>query len=294
MRIASEATELQTAPVCLPCKLRHRKCDRQELGCSQCKALAIECVSQPSLKFRYHPLQKVLSGASPGAWRPYPILVSPIQFYDETPGLRAVYRHSPLPRETHPASPAYGSSDQAVFATNPTASGMDPGQAGDGCSRKRAPYKCGFDAASPLIHIEAVLLRNFVHHMAQWTDIADPHRTFEFEVSRLALTDQVLRYAICAFSARHYYRCLDGEDRDDTALDYQNRCLDLLLPSMSGRSAITETVLTAVALLRQNEEMDGQCNPSATRNQDQICLDRKADVNQNMTTASTSKALLAS
>jgi hypothetical protein len=77
-------------------------------------------------------------------------------------------------------------------------------------------------------------------------------------VCRLALTDPVIRYAICAFSARHFYRCQRGEDGDAEALDYQNLCLGLIIPFMSGGHTITASVLTAVALLRQNEEMDGQ------------------------------------
>lgn len=122
-----------------------------------------------------------------------------------------------------------------------------------------SPHDSQLDSC-PLTPIEALLLRNFTDHMAQWTDIADPFRTFENVVSRLAMTDLVVRTAICAFSARHFYRCQDDEDGDAKALDYQNRCLQLLIPSMSGGQKITESILTAVALLRQNEEMDEQDN----------------------------------
>jgi hypothetical protein len=73
---------------------------------------------------------------------------------------------------------------------------------------------------------EALLIRNFTDHMAQWTDIADPFRTFETVVSRLAFTDLIIRYAICAFSARHFHRCRGDEDGDSQALDYQNRPSD--------------------------------------------------------------------
>ncbi|KAH7235344.1 hypothetical protein BKA59DRAFT_495937 [Fusarium tricinctum] len=104
--------------------------------------------------------------------------------------------------------------------------------------------------------VEAILIRNFTDHMAQWTDIADSFRTFETRVSQLAFTDLIIRYAICAFSVRHFHRCRGDEDGDSQALDYQNRCLNLLIPSMTGDYQITENILTAVALLRQNEEMD--------------------------------------
>lgn len=114
---------------------------------------------------------------------------------------------------------------------------------------------------------EALLLRNFTDRMALWTDVADPFRTFETSISRLTLTDPIIRSAICAFSARHFYRCQEGEDGDREALHYQNRCLNLLIPSMSGNRRITASVLTAVALLRQNEEMDGQSGTSSPRHE---------------------------
>jgi hypothetical protein len=87
--------------------------------------------------------------------------------------------------------------------------------------------------------VEAILIRNFTDHMAQWTDIADSFRTFETRVSQLAFTDLIIRYAICAFSARHFHRCRGDEDGDSQALDYQNRCLNLLIPSMTGDYQIT-------------------------------------------------------
>jgi hypothetical protein len=125
------------------------------------------------------------------------------------------------------------------------------------------PTEHNFSELLPLNDSEALLLRNFTDHMALWTDVADPNRTFETTISRLALTDPIIRSAICAFSARHFYRCQEDEDGDCMALDYQNRCLNLLIPSMSGSRRITASVLTAVALLRQNEEMDGQFDVSS-------------------------------
>jgi hypothetical protein len=131
--------------------------------------------------------------------------------------------------------------------------------------------KYAFDRLAPLTSTEALLLRHFTSYMAQWTDVADPFRTFETEVSRLALTDPVIRYAICAFSARHFYRCQEGGDGDGDgdgeAWDYQNRCLNLIIPLITDGQNITTSILTAVALLRQNEEMDGeytQIRPSPT------------------------------
>lgn len=109
----------------------------------------------------------------------------------------------------------------------------------------------------PFTESEAILIRNFAENMALWTDVTDPARSFELEVPRRALTEPVLRHAVCAFSARHYFRSRK-EDGKSIALDYQNKCLELLIPAMSGRERINDNILTAVALLRQNEEMDGQ------------------------------------
>ncbi|KXL48246.1 MAG: hypothetical protein FE78DRAFT_142388 [Acidomyces sp. 'richmondensis'] len=107
----------------------------------------------------------------------------------------------------------------------------------------------------PFTESEAILIRNFAENMALWTDVTDPARSFELEVPRRALTEPVLRHAVCAFSARHYFRSRK-EDGKSIALDYQNKCLELLIPAMSGRERINDNILTAVALLRQNEEMD--------------------------------------
>ncbi|CAI7654550.1 unnamed protein product [Penicillium glandicola] len=111
----------------------------------------------------------------------------------------------------------------------------------------------------PLSEREAILLRNFVENMALWADITDPQRHFETEASARALKEPVLRYAIFAFSSRH----LDRQDNSDVteALQYHNRCVQLLIPALSGsREQLTEDILAAVAILRQHEEMDGEDN----------------------------------
>ncbi|KAE8371572.1 hypothetical protein BDV26DRAFT_286681 [Aspergillus bertholletiae] len=106
---------------------------------------------------------------------------------------------------------------------------------------------------------EAALIRNYVDNMALWADITDPQRHFEIEVPLRALGEPVLRYAIFAFSSRH----IDRQRQKDIseALQYHNRCLQLLIPVLSGpRDSITDTVLAAVAILRQHEEMDSEDN----------------------------------
>lgn len=116
----------------------------------------------------------------------------------------------------------------------------------------------------PLSENEAMLLRNYTENMALWADDTDPGRTFELEASRRALAEPVLLYAICAFSSRHMNR--QQPDQDHVALEYQSLCLQLLIPAISGPQPVDESVLAAVAILRQNEEMDGKspkyCSPA--------------------------------
>lgn len=107
-----------------------------------------------------------------------------------------------------------------------------------------------------LSEAEAVLLRHYMENMASWADGPDPHRSFEVEASRIALTDPVLRYAICAFASRHIHRHYN--DRDAAALEYQDACLRLLIPAISDQQPISEGILVTVAILRQNEELDGE------------------------------------
>jgi len=129
------------------------------------------------------------------------------------------------------------------------------------------PQSVGADQCSPQddsVHMlsqqEAILLRHFSHNMALWADGTDQDRNFELEAPKQALTNPMLLYAICAFASRHMNR--HQACRDSTALEYQTLCLQLLIPAISGPQAVDESVVTAVAILRQNEEMDGNgCIP---------------------------------
>jgi hypothetical protein len=113
--------------------------------------------------------------------------------------------------------------------------------------------------ADPVIALsanEALLLRNYTENMALWADGTDPGRSFELEASRRAITNPMLLYAICAFSSRHVNR--HRLDQDPVALEYQSMCLQLLIPAISGPDPVDDSARAAVAILRQNEEMDGK------------------------------------
>lgn len=106
----------------------------------------------------------------------------------------------------------------------------------------------------PFSRNEAVIIRNFTENMAHWADATDIARTFELEVPRRAMHELVLRHAVCAFSARHMSRHSPTEQAE--ALEHQDKCLQLLIPSMSGSQTIDDSTLAAVSILRQSEEMD--------------------------------------
>ena len=107
----------------------------------------------------------------------------------------------------------------------------------------------------PLADREAELLRNFSENLALWADITDIERHFEIDVPRRALSNPVLRNAIFTFSSRHMNRRPNGDWTE--ALEYHNRCLELLIPGLSGhQEGYNEEILAAVAILRLNEEMD--------------------------------------
>lgn len=285
MQAATELALVKPAQVCLPCKSRHRRCDSGGSACAQCKDAGIECLPQPTLKFRYHEKQQALSRASSSLWRPCPLPPVPLRFYDETPDVCAHYREAGSPLRSDAASSFHDALDhyqlvtdvagdvlESCYVASRTKDNLEQYQPVtdvtvddmgnfNAASQSQDAYTPSDDKStelSPLSPNEALLLRNFTDNMALWTDVADPCHTFGTTISRLALTDPIIRSAVCAFSARHFYRCQEGGDGDGEALYHQNRCLNLLIPSMSGNQRITASVLTAVALLRQDEEMDGQ------------------------------------
>jgi hypothetical protein len=70
----------------------------------------------------------------------------------------------------------------------------------------------------------------------------------------------MLRFAVFALSSRHLNRH-NQHDRDTEALEYHNKCLNLLIPTLSDpERQITEEIHAAVAILRQYEEMDCICS----------------------------------
>jgi len=227
---------------------------------------------QPTFRFRYDALQKklpkVFQSHAPD-WMSRP---SELTFHDETPALHEIYHGWD---EVHQSMPLYNvqEQDHAPMSETPAMqiTGFTPFHAA--ISSNTSPitnatltpgrHTSGYQGLTPS---EARLIRNFADHMALWNDNADPYRTFEIEIPRRALTEPLLKHALCAFSARHYYRHAPDRDAEAESLNHQSKCLELLIPAISGERPINEVTLTAVALLRQNEEMDGQIpNPQDHR-----------------------------
>ncbi|KAK4866111.1 hypothetical protein LT330_008851 [Penicillium expansum] len=265
---------------CQRCRVRHLKCDINGLGCEHCQQAGVDC-DRSNVRFRNGlslPKEAELA-FSESYW---PQLRGKVRFHDETPEIASLYStiqdgQSAFTNDRS-CSLQVGLREEldtpsGLLAQQPyAANGVDEANAlaqfpayitenaSPSLSSPRSIQSIKYPRPSqPLSEREAILLRNFVENMALWADITDPQRHFETEVSARALKEPVLRYAIFAFSSRH----LDRQDNTDVteALQYHNRCVQLLIPALSGpREHITEDILAAVAILRQHEEMDGEDN----------------------------------
>ncbi|KAJ5172029.1 hypothetical protein N7492_004622 [Penicillium capsulatum] len=191
-----------------------------------------------------------------------------VRFHDETPEIANLYlggleedaapktsclqvvEEPPAPQNDHPLP---------LPTQEPTADNPSPSSLSFYSLSSTTPLPAPKPIPCTFTEREAILIRNFVDHMALWADITDPQRHFETEVPLRAFTELVLRYAIFAFSSRH----LNRQNSNDTteALQYHNRCVQILIPALSqSEKHITEDLLAAVAILRQHEEMDGVDN----------------------------------
>ncbi|RMZ27433.1 hypothetical protein D0859_08504 [Hortaea werneckii] len=218
---------------------------------------------EPAIKFRYDAHQRALARRTDNVQRSLPPLKANVEFIDESPSLVAHYTGYSAPQTTgedaSQCQPAGAEVEHGIDATEAVTSFQTAPVSNQTSPEDTLIYVThNFEAITPFTEQEAHLIRNYAENMALWTDATDPLRSFEFEVPRRALTEPLLKHAICAFSARHYYRSQSGTSGEAEALDHQNKCLELLIPAMSGSQANSVSTLTAVAVLRQNEEMDDQ------------------------------------
>ena len=241
---------------CQACRSAHVKCDSGQ-PCSNCSSIGLDCVRRAAFQFKYYGVESTpeqLGSQSRDKLWNICTVATPVEWHHSNQGSsqqsqprgQDVLYHSPS-QATKAAAPHAGSTWPAASPPNAqTSPGLE-----DGISQ-------------PFTDREAILIRNFIDNMAQWADAFDVNRTFELEVPRLALHEPILRHAICAFSARHLHRA--SPELQAEALEHQDKCLRFLIPAMSGLQGIGAEVLAAVAILRQNEEMeDGKLHVCSLR-----------------------------
>ncbi|RFU26473.1 hypothetical protein B7463_g9862, partial [Scytalidium lignicola] len=108
---------------------------------------------------------------------------------------------------------------------------------------------------SKLTEHEAVLLRNYIENLAPWADACDTLSHFGTVVPQRAMQNEMLLYAIFAFSARHISHL--SSTSEEEASYYYSKCLAILIPALSGlEQTCDENLLAAVVILRLYEEMD--------------------------------------
>jgi hypothetical protein len=274
-------------PVCEYCRDRKIKCEFYQDPCRECRIVGLECVRTSAIRFKYH----LGSGSSEGQKFPshqvWTLPKTALRYHDETPELIDMYDGSDTalgssgmvggePRSNTSAKNIPTANEQHEVATNRNPmhlsevlmdnfrSPQDSTAPGASSQNYDSPWAQSVDSqlvrnTEPVIALsanEALLLRNYTENMALWADDTDPGRSFELEASRRAITNPVLLYAICAFSSRHVNR--HRLDQDHMALEYQSMCLQLLIPAISGPDPVDDSARAAVAILRQNEEMDGK------------------------------------
>lgn len=252
-------------PVCEGCRARKIRCDFYNETCGECSKIGMECVRTPTFTFKYHYGNKSKEATTFPSRQVWTLPKTALRYHDETPGIIDMYNvdtpATTLPAEaTREAALHHTHSVSAI--ESPPAQPQSPISVAQaqvspwGQSVNSDHITARLELTHPLSETDALLLRNYTENMALWADGTDPGRTFELEASRRALAEPVLLYAICAFSSRHANR--HRTDQDHLALEYQSMCLQLLIPAISGPELVDESVLAAVAILRQNEEMDGK------------------------------------
>ena len=118
---------------------------------------------------------------------------------------------------------------------------------------------------------EAILMRYFVEHLAEWFDICDPEHHFATIVPQRARNCPPLLNAIFTVSTRHLARLRKYRSRDgvrwcgnllpdlkiETAIHYQNESITHLIHlSMDPEQVHNEDLLAAAVILRFYEEVD--------------------------------------
>lgn len=87
-------------------------------------------------------------------------------------------------------------------------------------------------------------------------DPCDPQMHFRSCVGSTIANDAAILYSVLAISARH--RKLTMGVEGDNSDEYERRCLEILIPTLSDTSgALQDSVLASALILRLFEEMTG-------------------------------------
>ncbi|KAL4896200.1 hypothetical protein BDV59DRAFT_129828 [Aspergillus ambiguus] len=283
---------------CQRCRARHLKCDLSRPSCAACKLAGEHCHRSFNVRFRSvmeWDDEEIKTFSQVGKSQ---LIVGPIQIHDETHEIERLYNNISAKDQTggngtlnhlrvgiRTPNDCHGIGNTDVPLTNLPR--LLPAQEQTNGARpdvqypqnlpsyfssdisgttEEIPFASGCTESahssrleSQLSEREAILMRNFVENMALWADATDPHQHFGVYVPSRAMSEPVLRFAIFAFSSRHLDRQINTNAAE--ALHYHNRCLQLLIPVLSGsEDRINDVVLAAVAILRQLEEMDWEDN----------------------------------
>lgn len=112
----------------------------------------------------------------------------------------------------------------------------------------------------PLVSLNAemvFLLNRYKTGVATWMDIFDHNRTYQHEVSRLALVSELLLRCICCFTAKHLSLIPSGDIWGPVATRYYTESLNLLIKQLNNPEPQSDS-LTAVILLSSYEVLAAQ------------------------------------
>lgn len=105
---------------------------------------------------------------------------------------------------------------------------------------------------SPLTYREAYLVHHFATHLGNWLDCTDASRQFTRKIPTLVKQSPILLHAVLSYAARHVG---DAE----TAEQAHERCVELLIPSLSSESVTDDDILLcAIVILRVFEQLNGK------------------------------------
>lgn len=186
-----------------------------------------------------------------------------LPFHNEQGSVSSPYasRHTPLTSEHNAVVPPYLPSSGAPLITPPinTASPYYS-VASIPISQLLQPESPNYwpiaspeaTVTAPLTYKEACLVHHFATQLGRWLDCTDASRQFTRKIPALVKTSPILLHAVISYAARHV-----GDA--DVAEQAHERCVELLIPSLSSETVADDDVLLcAIVILRVFEQLNGK------------------------------------